>query len=268
MASESNDWWHRGTETFSFPLTSWGGQDLSILGLRVLLAPWRVPGVSHPSSWSLSSASGQPVLRCSSPYLPWCLLQLLALVQNSAGLQSSTVVIFWISTAWDPNLHFGLFARGFLEAPFWKKLIQTLWYIFWIYTCVTNDWSCLLSFKRIQAPFAMWVVQLISPLWGPPATGRPFVQPMSEVTVDWTCLMRGPRAGNFTSFLMTLAVLSGSDSGDGPLSPCPARPPRRVQALSRDSPSSHWPSFCRCNQAGLGRKHYILISCLCGLPLL
>ena len=128
-----------------FLLNSWGRGAVCIIGLCVLLALWRVPWVCASQLVSPAfanqpspSASRRPVLSCSFPPLPRCLLQLLALIQNSGQFYNSTTMIFRILTAWDPSLHFGLFAKGILEVPFWKKLIETLWYIFWLYILVSQ----------------------------------------------------------------------------------------------------------------------------------
>lgn len=97
---------------------------MSILGLRVLLAPWRVPGVSHPSSWSLASASGPaplPAASLSSAALPHnclgasCSFWPLSRTQQDSRAPQSSYSGFQL-----PETQ--IFTLVFLQGAFWKLL--------------------------------------------------------------------------------------------------------------------------------------------------
>ena len=75
----------------SFPLTPWGGRDVSILGLRVLLAPWCVPLVPWRVPGVCASQLVEPGLcqraqpLCQRPACPRLLFPIPALVPPAAS---------------------------------------------------------------------------------------------------------------------------------------------------------------------------------------
>lgn len=189
-------------------------------------------GCVHPSSGSLAFAS-------------------LALVQTWGGFQSS-VITRRILTAWDPNLSVGLFARGFLEALFLEGAYPgPVIYFLNIYLCFNRLILCaFLKNLYLKLPLQFGLLNP-APLL---RTHQPGGHCSAEVQ-GHSGLTMSDEGLKGTGFLMTLAVPSGSVSGNGKVMqgcqvPALLGPLPSFKHSLGTCPFSYWFLTCRCDQAG------------------